>query len=79
MKYTCYLFNSFFFLFLSLIRNTFFLLLFLGMSSGNSCTLESVFYDEILRQKTIEQQLTIPETVKLDLLIRTKTLGDNVN
>jgi hypothetical protein len=49
------------------------------VSSGNSCTLESVFYDEIVRQKTIEQQLTIPETVKLDLLIRAKTLGDNVN
>ncbi|CAF3687443.1 unnamed protein product [Adineta steineri] len=48
------------------------------MSSGNSCTVDSVFYDETTSQKNFGQELLIPETVKLDLLLHTKTLGNNM-
>jgi hypothetical protein len=48
--------------------------LFLGTSP-----VESVFFDEALPQKIIVQELTTPETIKLDLLIQTKTLSDKVN
>ncbi|CAF3668398.1 unnamed protein product [Rotaria sordida] len=43
-------------------------------SSANSGTIESVFFDEPIPQKIIVQELTTPETIKLDLLIQTKTL-----
>ncbi|UJR14864.1 hypothetical protein I4U23_001849 [Adineta vaga] len=49
-----------------------------SMSSANSCTIDSVFYDENVSQKNCTQNLAIPETVKLDLLIQSKTLGDNM-
>ncbi|CAF0964107.1 unnamed protein product [Adineta ricciae] len=44
------------------------------MSSANSCTIDSVFYEE----NSSAQNLPILETVKLDLLIQSKTLGDNM-
>ncbi len=53
--------------------------LYLGTSSANSYTIESVFFDEPIPQKIIVQELTTPETIKLDLLIQTKTLSDKVN
>ncbi|CAF2761299.1 unnamed protein product [Rotaria sp. Silwood2] len=43
-------------------------------SPANSGTVESVFFDEPVPQKIIVQELTTPETIKLDLLIQTKTL-----
>ncbi|CAF4689622.1 unnamed protein product, partial [Rotaria sp. Silwood1] len=43
-------------------------------SPANSGTVESVFFDEPTSQKIIVQELTTPETIKLDLLIQTKTL-----
>lgn len=49
------------------------------MSSANSCTIDSVFYEENSSQKSSVQNLPIPETVTLDLLIQSKTLGDNVS
>ncbi len=51
----------------------------LGTSPANSCTGESVFFDEPVQQKIIVQELTTPETIKLDLLIQTKTLSEKVN
>ncbi len=50
--------------------------MYLGTSSG---TIESVFFDEPVPQKIIVQELTTPETIRLDLLIQTKTLSEKVN
>ncbi|CAF3740085.1 unnamed protein product [Rotaria sp. Silwood1] len=47
---------------------------FASSSPANSGTVESVFFDEPTSQKIIVQELTTPETIKLDLLIQTKTL-----
>jgi hypothetical protein len=52
---------------------------FLGTSPADSGTIESVFFDEPVPHKIIVQELTTPETVKLDLLIQTKTLSEKVN
>lgn len=38
-----------------------------------------MFFDEVIPQKIIVQELTTPETLKLDLLIQTKTLSEKVN
>ncbi|CAF4443308.1 unnamed protein product [Rotaria socialis] len=43
-----------------------------------SGTVESVFFDESPQQKIIVQELTTPETVRLDLLIQTKTLAEKM-
>ena len=50
----------------------------LGTSPTNSYAVESVFFDEVNPQKIIVQELTTPETLKLDLLIQTKTLSEKV-
>ena len=50
----------------------------LGTSPANSGTIESVFFDEAVGQKIIVEELTTPETLKLDLLLQTKTLSDKV-
>lgn len=52
---------------------------YLGPSTANSYTAESVFLDEPIAQKIVVQELTTPETLKLDLLIQTKTLSEKVN
>ncbi|CAF0915074.1 unnamed protein product [Adineta steineri] len=44
-------------------------------SPANSGTIESIFFDESVPQTIIVQELTTPETVKLDLLHQTKSLG----
>ncbi|UJR31845.1 hypothetical protein I4U23_019321 [Adineta vaga] len=44
-------------------------------SPTNSATAESVIFDESVPQTITVQELTTPETIKLDLLIQTKTLG----
>ncbi|CAF1536499.1 unnamed protein product [Adineta ricciae] len=46
-----------------------------GVSPANSAAAESVFFDETVPQTITIQELTTPETIKLDLLIQTKTLG----
>lgn len=52
---------------------------FKGSSPANSGTIESVFFDENLPEKIIAvQQLTTPETLKLDLLLQTKSLSEKV-
>lgn len=51
---------------------------FLGASPANSGTADSVFFDESAPQTITVQELTTPETIKLDLLIQTKTLGGKV-
>ncbi|CAF4818567.1 unnamed protein product, partial [Rotaria magnacalcarata] len=43
-----------------------------------SGTVESVFFDESPPRKIIVQELTTPETVRLDLLIQTKTLAEKM-
>ena len=48
------------------------------MSPANSAAAESVFFDETVPQTITIQELTTPETIKLDLLIQTKTLGGKV-
>lgn len=50
----------------------------LGVSPDNSGTGESVFLDESVPQKIVVQELTTPETLKLDLLLQTKILADKV-
>ncbi|CAM2724500.1 unnamed protein product [Rotaria socialis] len=47
-------------------------------STSPSGTVESVFFDESPQQKIIVQELTTPETVRLDLLIQTKTLAEKM-
>ena len=51
---------------------------YLGTSPANSGTIESVFFDEVVTHKIVVQELTTPETLKLDLLLQTKTLSDKV-
>jgi len=76
MKYTYYLFNSLFFFLI--LRNTFFLRLYLGTSPAYSGTVESIYFDEVVPEKTAVEEITTPETLKLDLLLGTKSLGDKV-
>ncbi|CAF1963921.1 unnamed protein product [Rotaria magnacalcarata] len=47
-------------------------------SASPSGTVESVFFDESPPRKIIVQELTTPETVRLDLLIQTKTLAEKM-
>jgi hypothetical protein len=53
-------------------------LFFRGVSPANSGTIESVYFDEVGPKKIFVQELTTPETWKLDLLIETKGLGEKV-
>jgi hypothetical protein len=76
MKYTYYLFNSLFFL--VNFTQYFFLRLYLGISPSYSGTVESVYFDEVVPEKTIPKEIITPETLKLDLLLGTKSLGDKV-
>ena len=49
-----------------------------GASPADSGTIESVFFDEATAQQITIHELSTPETVKLDLLLQTKTLSDKV-
>ena len=56
------------------------ILFLLGASPTNSGTIESVFFDEVVPQKVIvEEVTTTPETFQLDLTIQTKSLANKVN
>ena len=48
---------------------------FKGTSPANS---GSVFFDESVPEKISVQQLTTPESIKLDLLLQTKSLSEKV-
>ena len=49
-----------------------------GASPADSGTIESVFFDEPTAQQITVHELSTPETVKLDLLLQTKTLSEKV-
>jgi hypothetical protein len=53
------------------------ILFLLGVSPTNSGTIESVFFDEVVPQKVIVEEVTT--TPELDLTIQTKSLGNKVN
>lgn len=48
--------------------------IYLGTSPANSGTIESVFFDEPISQKIIIKS----DTIKLDILLQTKTLSEKV-
>jgi hypothetical protein len=75
MHFCCCTFRAFFFA----EKDDRFLLLYLGTSPANSGIIESIFFDEPVAQKITVEELSTPETIKLDLLLQTKTLSEKVN
>jgi hypothetical protein len=63
---------------LLILCNTFILRLYLGISPAYSGTIESVYFDEVIPEKPVVEEITTPETLKLDLLLETKSLRDKV-